>query len=40
MHITERLGKYYIELKNSPADELELIASLKTGQFQCIHNGN
>jgi predicted metal-dependent phosphoesterase TrpH len=37
-HSTERLGTYYMVLKDTPADEKELIASLKSGQFQCMQN--
>ncbi len=38
-HSTERIGTYYLELSDSPADEQELIASLKAGHFMCIQNG-
>jgi predicted metal-dependent phosphoesterase TrpH len=38
-HTTERLGTYYIQLDNDPANEQELIASLKAGQFTCKQNG-
>jgi predicted metal-dependent phosphoesterase TrpH len=37
-HSTERLGTYYIQLADTPVDEQALIASLKSGQFQCIQN--
>jgi PHP family Zn ribbon phosphoesterase len=39
-HTTERIGTYYIQLENSPADEEELIASLKSGRYQCIYSNN
>jgi hypothetical protein len=38
-HSTERLGTYYLQLNDFAANEQELIASLKAGRFQCIHNG-
>jgi predicted metal-dependent phosphoesterase TrpH len=39
-HSTERLGTYYLQLDDSPADDQELIASLKSGKFKCIQNGH
>jgi histidinol phosphatase-like PHP family hydrolase len=38
-HSTERLGTYYLQLNDFPSNEVELIASLKSGQFHCIQNG-
>jgi predicted metal-dependent phosphoesterase TrpH len=37
-HSTERLGMYYMQLLDSPSDETELIASLKSGRFRCMQN--
>lgn len=37
-HTTERLGTYYLELEDFPANEKELIACLKAEKFQCIQN--
>lgn len=39
-HSTERIGTYYLELNDSPSDEQELIASLKSGRFSCVYNGH
>ncbi len=37
-HSTERIGTYYLQLPDSPADEQELIASLKAGRYLCMQN--
>ncbi len=37
-HSTERLGTYYIRMDDFPSNEKDLIASLKSGRFQCIQN--
>jgi PHP family Zn ribbon phosphoesterase len=38
-HSTERIGTYYLQLHDHPANEQELIACLKAGRFECIQNG-
>jgi predicted metal-dependent phosphoesterase TrpH len=37
-HTTERLGKYYVQLPDSPQDDQELIASLRAGRILCMQN--